>query len=490
MVSRRLDPVDDPVPRPDLTPEQHRILARLQAASAAHAIRVAADPLAAWERGGALRLCYPDPNAPSERDVLIEDLPVEVREHVEREASRAALSQRYGRFAADPDPEARYGAALAEVLMQPGLSEDDRSVMEAQMDIESMDEYLTARQRLLAGMDPADAAAVAEGIVTGTTPATPAAREADALAAAIAAVRPWRETPPRPRTPVVDGGLVYRGGLTLLIASRGQGKTTLAAWQAAELDRAGETVLVVNDDDPETWRASLDEAGAGEHVYTASAYEVPASHLGAVLDAFGATVLFVDNWQRLAAAWGIHDHGGPNQDEGIEHVIRPLQREAERLDLAVVIITNPPHSAPQRARGGAKLAEECDVERVISTNFGSRVSTIRTPDGGKARRIERDAGSFRWRSDQSGYDRVVGEVAAEPPVSAERIAEVAATVAELSAEHGRPPSASAITKAIGGRAAEARRAVEAAHDEGQIAQVVTPPGGQHTARYYEGASGV
>ena len=306
----------------------------------------------------------------------------------------------------------------------------------------------------------------------------------DELALIADGIEGYDESPDEPRQSLVPGGLLYASALTLLTAQRGVGKTTYCAWQAAQAEREGHRVLLLDDDDRATWRSMLPRFGAtGDGVvrHRGGMHAITRERFVDLCLLLGIGVVFVDSWQRLAAAWGIADHGGFNQTDGVQWVIAPLDEAARKHDCAVVILTNPSKSESNTARGSLGLPEMVDVERSLQVDMSARTTRVYSPDEVKARDgIERDAGVWRLDADGGAFQQAAGPYTAE---SVARRADPALRDAVLQAVLDAHPQALNLTmvrKRVGRRAADVAIALGECVADGAIEE---RPGG-HRQRLF------
>ena len=292
------------------------------------------------------------------------------------------------------------------------------------------------------------------------------------LARIAAGIEGYDESPEAPRAPLVPGGLIYARGLTLITAQRGVGKTTYCAWQAARAEGEGHRVLVLDDDDRTTWRAMLARfgaSGAGVVRHRGGMHAIPHDRFVDTVLLLGVDVVFVDSWQRLAAAWGVMDHGGFNQTEGMLWVIEPLRQAAEDHGCAIVILTNPSKGETKTARGSLGLPEAVDVERSLEVDMSARTTRVYSPDEVKARDgIARDAGVWRLDDDGGAFQQAAGPYTEESVAPGVDPAVLQAVLDAILGASPEPLNVTAIKKLVARRGEKVPPALAALVVDGAI----------------------
>ena len=205
----------------------------------------------------------------------------------------------------------------------------------------------------------------------------------------------------------VAPGVAYKGRAALVHAKRGAGKTTLLSWLVARASVAGVKVLVVGDDDPQSWRARLRSFGAdltrigGVSASQAAATDALESY---VTDpAYGWRWVVVDNWRVWARAAGIIDRGGFGDTAAASLIDRLVSLVRRDSDLALTLIANQGWHNDSRSRDSSVVEDAVDVCKRIVTEKVTRVSVCEV--AGKVRYgIPSTPLAWRLRRDEDGYD--------------------------------------------------------------------------------------
>jgi hypothetical protein len=129
---------------------------------------------------------------------------------------------------------------------------------------------------------------------------------------------------------------IPRGYLSVLAGDPGQGKSLYTVALAAELSRAGKTVLMANEDDgPGEVRVRLSTAGADlAHVRPLERFEMPAdiARLRERIEETGADLLTLDPWDSYVG------DVNPQRRHEVYRALTPLRDLAKDLGVAIVIV--------------------------------------------------------------------------------------------------------------------------------------------------------
>ena len=194
-------------------------------------------------------------------------------------------------------------------------------------------------------------------------------------------------------------GIAYSRRAVLVHANRGQGKTTYAAFMVDQALRGGLRVLLLVDDDPESWAAQLTQRETpvdGLLPLSMATVAAPGA-LESAVEKYRPDVLVVDSWRRWAFASGIRDAGGLNDEAQCGPVADRLV-DVARSGPAVVLLANEPKGgessrgsvAPEDAVNGAvrRLTREGDVTTIATADKKARHGVpagpwhmTMTPDG-------------------------------------------------------------------------------------------------------------
>lgn len=213
---------------------------------------------------------------------------------------------------------------------------------------------------------------------------------------------------------MVAPGMAYEGRAVLVHAKRGEGKTTLTAWLAARATVEGSRVLVVGDDDSDTWRRAMPAYGANLDRFgwaNAAALAGAGRYERAVE---GYDWIIADNWRVWAAACGIADRGGFGNTEAAGAIIDRTVAIVRDSARALTILHNEGWSNDERSRDSSAVEDAVHVTRKVTSDKGGRITTLRT--GGKypRRGIDNQTRQWRYRLDESGFDVVKLDAASDP----------------------------------------------------------------------------
>ena len=249
------------------------------------------------------------------------------------------------------------------------------------------------------------------------------------------------DTPPA-ETPAIAGGMAYEGKIALVHAKRGVGKTTIAAWLAARATAEGRKVVVVGDDDPDSWRSRMTDFGAhpDRWWYVSASDAAPNRRLERAIEALDADWVIVDNWRTWALASSIESF---NSEDAVAPIAERLRNMARGSLRAVTLLSNEGWHADDRTRGSSALEDVVDVVRRVETKTTTRILKLWTVPNGKCRTgIDRHERLWKLREDDKGFD---------PLDSADESRELDNAILAFLREHPGGVSQNSVVRAVAGR---------------------------------------
>ena len=287
----------------------------------------------------------------------------------------------------DDEPGARISNKLVVSLSR--SSADVRTVDPAQLDITGGLGHDAEQWR--PGDDPSAAFEAASGTVTPEDDAP--------LTVGLAEWLAMMRQPPDVELAPDAPGLLYPRRIGIVHSNRGVGKSTYAAWCAAEASHGGK-VLVVCCDDPASWASRLESFDAMNVVIGTMDKLAPEGRLERATHDCHAVI--IDSWRRWLRTADRKQGGRPNGAND-ESVVGPVIDRLANIahspgGPAVLMLANEAKSAEATtSRGSVALEDAVDFVRRISKE--NDVTSIYTAD--KAR-VGIPTGPWRMRLQEPG----------------------------------------------------------------------------------------